>query len=72
MDTIDLRKTLKALCQPSDRAVVVVDVPASDYLMIDGQGDPNTTPAYAQAVETLFPVSYTAKFAGKKGPMQID
>lgn len=72
MDKIDLRKTLKTLYQPSAKAVVEVDVPAFDYLMIDGEGDPNTTPEYAQAVEALYAVSYTAKFALKKGPQAID
>jgi hypothetical protein len=72
MDKIDLRKTLKPLYQPSAKAVVEVDVPAFDYLMIDGEGDPNTAPAYAQAVEALFSVSYTAKFALKKSPQALD
>jgi hypothetical protein len=72
MDKIDLRKTFKTLYQPSAKAVAEVDVPAFDYLMIDGAGDPNTTPAYVQAVEALFAVSYAAKFALKKGPQQID
>jgi hypothetical protein len=40
--------------------------------MIDGQGDPNTTPEYAQAVEALFSVSYMAKFAVKKGAQKLD
>jgi len=70
MDQIDLRKTLKALYQPSAKEVVVADVPPFDYLMIDSQGDPNTTPAYAQAVEALFSVAYATKFAVKKGPLQ--
>lgn len=72
MDKIDLRKTLKHLYQPSAKVVAEVDVPAFDYLMIDGAGDPNTAPAYAQAVEALFAVSYTAKFALKKGPQPVD
>jgi hypothetical protein len=40
--------------------------------MIDGVGNPNTSPAYARAVEALFSVSYTAKFAVKKGAIGID
>ena len=53
MEKIDLRKSLKALYLPSAKQVVEVDVPAFTYLMIDGRGDPNTTAAYAQAVEAL-------------------
>jgi hypothetical protein len=40
--------------------------------MIDGQGDPNHSPAYTQAVEALFTVSYTAKFMVKKAPKGRD
>ncbi|WP_229503854.1 hypothetical protein [Massilia putida] len=40
--------------------------------MIDVTGDPDTSPWYAQAVEALFSVSYTAKFMVKKGPVGID
>jgi hypothetical protein len=32
----------------------------------DGHGDPNTSPAYAEAVQALYGVSYAAKFAIKK------
>jgi len=64
---VDLKKELKHLYQPSAKEVVGVDVPAMQFLMIDGEGDPNTAPAYARAVEALFAVSYTAKFMLKKG-----
>lgn len=39
----------------------VVDVPPQRYLMVDGHGDPNT-PAYADAVSTIFGVAYKLKF----------
>nr|WP_233410398.1 GyrI-like domain-containing protein [Rugamonas sp. CCM 8940] len=58
--------------QPSAKEVVEVEVPPLHYLMVDGAGDPNTTPAYAEAVEALFSVSYTAKFMLKKGAQPID
>ena len=63
---VDLKKELKHLYQPSAKEVASVDVPALQFLMIDGEGDPNTAPAYARAVEALFSVSYTAKFMVKK------
>jgi hypothetical protein len=69
---IDLRKELKHLYSPSAKAVAEVKVPRFTYLMIDGQGDPNTSADYAAAVEALFSVSYTAKFMLKKGPTQQD
>jgi hypothetical protein len=69
---IDLRKELRDLYSTSAKAVTEVKVPRFTYLMIDGQGDPNTSADYAAAVEALFTVSYTAKFMVKKGPTKQD
>jgi hypothetical protein len=44
----------------------LVDVPGLTFLMIDGHGDPNVSPAYAEAIQALYAVSYAAKFAIKK------
>ena len=72
MKKIDLKKDLKHLYQPSAKEVVLVDVPAMCYLMVDGEGDPNASKAFSDAVEALYSVSYTLKFAVKKGPLAID
>jgi len=69
---IDLRKELKHLYLPSAKEVVQVEVPTLRFLMIDGEGNPNTSPEYVQAVEALFSVSYTSKFMIKKGFQGID
>ncbi len=66
MPKVDHKKELRELYRPSAKEVREVNVPRMAYLMVDGQGDPNTTPAYAEAVEALFSVSYTAKFALKR------
>ncbi len=66
MGKIDLKKELKHLYRVSAREPAEVVLPLLKYLMIDGQGDPNTSAEYARAVEALFSVSYTAKFAVKK------
>jgi len=44
----------------------VVEVPPMQYLMVDGEGDPNTATAYSDALATLYPVAYTLKFASKQ------
>jgi len=69
---IDLKKELKHLYQPSAKEVVQVDVPTLRFLMIDGEGDPNTSQRYTEAVEALFTVSYTVKFMVKNGPTATD
>jgi DNA-binding PadR family transcriptional regulator len=65
MEKIDFKKELKTLYNPPKEFVQVV-VPPMRYLMIDGHGDPNMTASYKEAVEALFSVAYTLKFASKK------
>lgn len=65
MGKVDLKKDLAAYAARAGR-FEVVDVPPLRYLAIDGAGDPNTSAAYADAVATLFPVSYAVKFASKR------
>lgn len=72
MSKIDLKREMKHLYQPSANEVVQVEVPPLNYLMVDGEGDPNTSAEYKDAVEALFSVSYTIKFMIKKGPQAID
>lgn len=62
---VDLKKSLDAYRAKAGE-FRVVDVPDLQYLMVDGHGDPNTSPAFARAVEALFPVAWTLKFASKR------
>lgn len=66
VDKIDLKSELKDLYKPSAKEVVEVDVPAFNFLMVDGEGNPNTSKRYEEAVEALYSVSYAIKFALKK------
>lgn len=66
MDKIDFKTEFKHLYKASAKEVVEVDVPEFQFLMIDGEGDPNTSERYRHAVEALYSVSYTVKFALKK------
>ena len=72
MKKIDFKKELKHLYKPSAKSVETVVVPGMNFLMIDGQGDPNTSQEFQDAVEVLYPVSYALKFMVKKGDMEID
>lgn len=65
MTKIDFTKEYKQLYQPSAREFELVEVPRLTYLMVDGHGDPNTAPAYAQAVEALYGLAYRIKFISK-------
>ncbi len=66
MEKVDLKKELKNLYNPSPKEVTAVDVPAMNFLMIDGEGSPSS-PQYREAIEALFSVSYALKFLVKKG-----
>jgi hypothetical protein len=72
MTKVDYKKELSQFYKASAKQITEVTVPTMAYLMIDGHGDPNTTPAYAEAVEALFSVSYTAKFTLKRATPSID
>jgi hypothetical protein len=72
VEKVDLRKELKHLYKPSAKEVTVVDVPEMSFLMVDGEGDPNTSEWYGQAVEALYAVSYALKFMVKKGESGVD
>ena len=72
MEKIDYTKQLKHLYGPSPRKVEVVDVPRMNFLMVDGEGDPNTAKAFSDAIEALYPLAYTLKFMVKKGETGID
>jgi len=41
MKKIDLKRELKHLYSASSKKVEIVDVPKMNFLMIDGEGDPN-------------------------------
>ncbi|QIN80839.1 hypothetical protein GBA65_15175 [Rubrobacter marinus] len=66
MRKVDLRKKLKHLYGPTAKEVVEVEVPEMRFLMVDGQGNPNTSEAFKDAVEALYALSYALKFAVKK------
>ena len=72
MTKIDLKKEMKQLYNASAKKAAIVDVPKMNFLMVDGIGDPNTSKEYQDAVEALYGVAYTLKFAIKKGPKAID
>ena len=72
MKKVNFRRGLGYLHQASAKAVVEIDVPSMNFLLIEGESDPNTSKAYAEAAEALFAVSYSMKFMVKKGPSAID
>jgi hypothetical protein len=72
MEKVDVKKELKTLYQPPAGKVVRVDVPAMNFLMIDGEGDPNTSVQFQDGAAALFSLSYAIKFMVKKSPRAVD
>ena len=62
---IDLERVLKRLYRAGP-APELVEVPELGFLMMDGQGDPNLSERYREAIEALYGLSYTLKFALKR------
>jgi hypothetical protein len=72
MEKIDYKDQLKHLYRPSAKKVEIIEVPQMNFLMVDGEGDPNTSQSFSDAIEALYPISYTLKFMVKKGEMGVD
>jgi hypothetical protein len=66
MNAYDVRRELKGLYAPRNRTWERVEVPPQRFLAVDGEGDPNTAPAYTAAVQAVYTVTYTLKFAAKR------
>ena len=68
----DLSKNMQELYFPPADEPVSIDVPEMGFLMVDGQGDPNTSKDYQDAIGALYSVSFTIKFTLKKKDKKRD
>jgi hypothetical protein len=68
MQPVVVRTDDKTLYQPPTEPVLI-EIPPFEFVMIDGSGDPRTSPGYQAAVAALYAVSYpvviTLKRAGR-------
>jgi hypothetical protein len=76
MEKLDLKKDLKYLYLPSARKIELVQVPAMNFIMLDGAIEPDqspgTSPRFAEDMQALYGMAYTLKFAAKQrkqGPL---
>jgi hypothetical protein len=68
---VDFKRELPELYS-AKREATFVEVPELQFAMVDGHGDPNEAPEYVEAVQALFSVSYSARFALKRAPDGLD
>lgn len=62
---MDYTKDLKPYYFPPKKPEIV-EIPPFHFLMVDGEGDPNISPAYQKALHVLYGLSFTLKFANKR------
>lgn len=71
MNKIDFKKEYKKYYNPKTDKAEIVIVPKMHFLMIDGQGAPESD-AFQKAVEAMYGVAYTIKFSRKKAHIAPD
>lgn len=62
---IDLKTTRGDYFKAPQDEFVLIDVPRLGFVMVDGQGNPNTSTEYEAAVSAIYAVSYKLKFMSK-------
>lgn len=66
MGSFDIKKTHPSLYAPKlGDDFHIVEVPEFLFLQVDGHGDPNEAPAYIEAVEALYSLSYAIRAVAK-------
>ena len=65
METIDFKKEYRELYTAPKDTPAIVDVPALQYLMVDGSGNPNTSARFPECMSGLYPLAYTLRFVIK-------
>jgi len=65
MEKTDMKKTLKD-CYSKKKSIYFVEVPSIQYITFSGQGDPNTSELFQDAMQVLYGLAYTIKFAAKE------
>jgi hypothetical protein len=62
--TLSLRKELKSLYSPSAREPELIKVPRFNFLMIDGEGAPESR-QFQEAIQAMYSTAYSIKFTFK-------
>jgi hypothetical protein len=64
MTKVDFKKSMDCY-KAKHKKIDLIVVPPMQYIMIDGEGDPNLTSDFNDAIKTLYPISYKIKFDSK-------
>lgn len=66
MASFDFKKEYKDLYMPGKQPVIV-EVPEMKFIMVRGEGNPNTCASYKNAIEVEYGLSYTIKMSKMSG-----
>lgn len=70
MEKIDYKKKYKELYLPK-KTPSIIDVPKINYIIVSGEGNPNTSKDYKEAMEILYGLSFTIKMSKMKEETKI-
>ena len=71
MEKLDFKKAFSQYYSPKSGSVQEVALPLLQFATVTGKGDPNG-PAFREAIEALYGLSYTLKFSRKKAGLEPD
>jgi len=60
---LDLKQVFFEIYDANTKDIQFIEIPPFNFLMIDGEGNPNSDESYQHAVETLYGLSYSLKFS---------
>lgn len=72
MEKIDFKKEMADIYNPSKKQFSIVKIPAMQYFMIDGSGNPNNSTIFQSSLQALYSLSFTIKFNLKKSEKALD
>ena len=66
MKDFDFKGDLRRLYNPPAEQVEIIDVPAMNFIMIDGEGNPDTSRQFGESIGALYTLSFALQFRIKK------
>ena len=65
MDKIDFKKKYKNIYAPSAKKPSIVEVPKTNYIVLEGIGNPNTSQLFSDSIGALYGVAYAISMSYK-------
>lgn len=66
MSKTDYKKVYRELYKPKKKEMSLLEVPEFNYIMVDGEGNPNKSEEFQAVIDILYGLSYKIKFMCKE------